>query len=43
MGYTEMVRAEMVKPESLVKVLVGETIPIDECYMNARLVSISPL
>ena len=28
-GYTEMVRAEMVKPESLVKVLVGETIPID--------------
>ena len=28
-GYTEMVRAEMVKPESLVKILVGETIPID--------------
>ena len=28
-GYTEMVHAEMVKPESLVKVLVGETIPID--------------
>lgn len=28
-GYTEMVRAEMVKPQTLVKVLVGETIPID--------------